>query len=124
MFKSLATGSFVLLWIGFTLNAHAGDPTRPAYLNFAKPAPAKIVKSAPRVPLALNAIFFSEQRKLAIINNQILRVGEQIEDATITDISRNGVTILRRGRSSSLTLNSAATIKHYSSSPSDAGRQP
>ena len=100
----------------------AGDPTRPPYLN-SRPAP-KVVREAPLAPLALSAIFYSQQRKLAIINDSILRVGESIEGATITDISRTHVTVLRRGKSSQLRLPVSSTIIRSQASNGGQGGSP
>lgn len=102
--------TMVTILVAYVATAHAVDPTRPAYLSDRPAVVAK--KQAPLVPLTVSAIFYAPNRKLAIINNQILRVGELIEGARITDIERSHVTIQRRGQTQSLSIHNAASVKH------------
>ncbi len=69
------------------------DPTRP--LNFHSSANALAVK------LKLNSIFISGTRKLAVINGQTLRVGEQLASSSfrLTNIAENKV-VLSNGKDS------------------------
>jgi len=121
VFRGMTTG-WLLVSITMTANfAFAGDPTRPAYLNFASPASGRSIKHAMSLkPLQLDAILYSQQRKLAIINNQILRVGEGIAGAKIVEIESSQVTVVRRGKKQTLRIFNAPSIKTYATTPNAA----
>lgn len=111
MFKRLTIGCLLIIASMANL-AYAGDPTRPAYLDFSSTQSSRVVKRvAPLKALQLGAIFYSQQRKLAIINNQILRVGERIAGAQIVEIERSQVTVVRHGKRRVLMVIKAPSIK-------------
>jgi len=47
--------------------------------------------------LVLNGIFFSKDGSYAVINNQIVKVGEMVNDATVREIQEDEVTLEYRG---------------------------
>lgn len=57
------------------------DPTRPDHLE-----PERQAAAAPASPWALSSIVFSDERKLAVINGQIVKVGDRIAGATVLEI--------------------------------------
>jgi len=61
--------------------------------------------------LKLEAILYSDQRKSAIINGQIITVGSWIDKNQITDIRKDSVIITRNGKKNILTLTAAIDIK-------------
>jgi len=73
--------------------------TIPRAQELPKTLPASaVIPAAPTIPkkpappaLTLNGIFFSEEEGYALINNQILRIGESIEGATVKRINENEV---------------------------------
>jgi hypothetical protein len=89
----------VLAGNGFPLHAETFDPTRPPVLNkSARPAP---VVHRPRLnpqDYRVTSILVSEQRKVAVINNQVVTIGDTVKagesgDATITNINAAEVTL-------------------------------
>lgn len=112
MYRSL----LIIIVSSLSLGALASsDPTRPAYLRSSKPkVTVKQVKSKPLVALTLNAILYSDNRKVAVINNQALSVGDKIADAVLTQIERFHVVLKRRGRTTRLVLSTIPQVKSLS----------
>lgn len=108
------------LYIGnipFDLVGKAGNLVK----NFALPSPAakkqakpkalqkkgaSLLKNIPFLPavkkesdaFVLNGIFFSEGEGYVLINNQILKVGDVVNGATVREIGKEEVTLEARGR--------------------------
>jgi len=61
-----------------------------------KPAPRRIVKKAPRVSLTLKAISYAGQASMAMINDQVLSVGDEIAGYRIVKIEQSRV-LLSKG---------------------------
>lgn len=97
MIKQLIVFSIVcasLLYFEVGIAALA-DPTKPA--NFeAKPTSGAAVPGAPAAPatLELRAVIISNDKRIAIINGQMLRVGEKILDKQVVKIEQDGVELL------------------------------
>jgi hypothetical protein len=60
--------------------------------------PPKIIKKIPEVKLNLNAITFSGENSIVIINNQILKEGQTIEGYVIEKIFLNKVRLSKPGK--------------------------
>jgi hypothetical protein len=73
----------------------AGEPT------VAKP---KVVKTQEK-SLQLTSILFSKDRKIAIIDDQMLAVGDKIKDAKLIRLTRMSARLLRKGKVIDLSLN-------------------
>jgi MSHA biogenesis protein MshK len=82
--------------------ADLADPTRPASMPLATTPAA--VSSAAVGTLKLEAIVHSNERRLAIVNGKLLRVGERLGDVRIEAISNDAVHYSRAGRSHTLQL--------------------
>jgi len=71
----------------------------------------KINKPAVK-PLKLTSILFSSERKIAIIDDHMLRVGDTIGSAKLVRINRNSARLLKKGKIIELKLDSETnTIK-------------
>ena len=70
------------------------DPTRPSVYRAA----------ATQQSLKLESILLADNRKVAVINGQVLTVGERLGNVKIVDIRKGQVTINRNGYSSKLEL--------------------
>jgi len=76
------------------------DPTRP--FNWRPVAPVQenddmeveAVKIAVPKEWHVSFLLYSSQRKIAIINNKIVKIGEEVEGAKVTAIRPNGVTLV------------------------------
>ena len=67
------------------------DPTRPHTY--------KVERSVEGVPsFAVNAIFVSSDRKLAIVNGERVRIGDSVGGATVVDIRKEQVTLSVSGK--------------------------
>ncbi len=105
-------------FLGFGTLVHAQelrDPMQPPPYALKKFQQAKWAKTAkpakPRVdkptqkPLQLTSILISNNRKIAIIDDQMLRIGDTIQDARLVKLTRNSARLLRKGKVINLSLN-------------------
>ena len=75
-----------------------------------KPAktPAKAVKPQQK-PLQLTSILYARDRKVAIINDQMLVVGDRIRGAELVKLTRATARLVRKGKVISLSLDNDLT---------------
>lgn len=59
--------------------------------QFLKPLPKTKERNEPEESFVLNGIFFSDNEGYALINNQIVKIGDTIKGATVKDIKLNEV---------------------------------
>ena len=84
------------------------DPTRPP---IAVKQTAKTSKESPRTTL-LSAVLFSDDRRVAVIDGRVLREGDRVGDAVVTEIFADGVKLARGGHVQVMRLpKSVASIK-------------
>ena len=79
----------------------------------AKPAvtTSSALKPKPK-PLQLTSILISRQRKIAIIDDQMLVVGDRIRGARLVRLTRSGARLVRKGKVINLSLdNDLAAIR-------------
>jgi len=69
------------------------DPTRPP-ITVHKSGPAREVESDVRV----TAIFQSGERRVAVLNGQVVTAGDRVGAVTIQEINADGVRYVRAGR--------------------------
>ena len=75
-----------------------------------KPKPAKTQVTKPRPePLQLTSILFSADRKIAIIDNQMLAVGDRIRGAELVRLTRESARLVRKGKVINLSLGNELT---------------
>jgi MSHA biogenesis protein MshK len=68
------------------------DPTRPHTYN-------RVEQTVDGVPsFSVNAIFVSDERRLAIINGERVRVGDSVSGATVVSIQKEQVTLSVSGK--------------------------
>ena len=101
--KTLQSCFAVLL---LALGAHAAadglvDPTRRAG------APRGPATEA-RQTLRVEAVFSSADRRLAIVNGKVVRVGDQVSGVRIDEILDDGVRYVRNGKTHTVRLSPAA----------------
>ena len=79
----------------------------------AKPALTKSSVSKPNPkPLQLTSILFSQNRKIAIIDDQMLAVGDRIRGAKLVRLTRVSARLVRKGKVINLSLdNNLAAIR-------------
>ncbi len=127
MRRIIATYIFVLLLLSlgfFGLGAIASaqelrDPMQPpafALRKFreakwaGKPKPVKPQATKPRPkPLQLTSILFSAERKIAIIDNQMLALGVSIRGARLVSLTRESARLVRKGKVINLSLGNELT---------------
>ena len=86
--------------------------------NKAKPAAAKPAKSAPR-PLQLTSILYSPDRKIAIIDDQMLSLGDRIRGARLVGLTRESARLVRKGKIINLSLGNDLTAVRKKAVESD-----
>lgn len=74
----------------------------------AKPAAAKPAKPA-APPLQLTSILYSSERKIAIIDDQMLSLGDRIRGAKLIGLTRESARLLRKGKVINLSLGNDLT---------------
>ncbi|MBF0624040.1 MAG: hypothetical protein HQL82_04460 [Magnetococcales bacterium] len=79
------------------------DPTRPPTLNSAGTFGPEALKKAQRPPDRLDALLIGPQRRLAVVNGRLVRVGDRVDEALVKSITPAGVQVLRQGRLDTLT---------------------
>lgn len=78
----------------------------------AKTGPVRPVAAKPKPksePLRLTSIIFSAERKVAIINDQTLVLGDRVEGAELIGLTRDGARLRRRGKIINLQLGTELT---------------
>lgn len=97
-----------MLIIGLTISlantaqADLVDPTQPPGLM---PAPARSAPAAPKGPRwRLHSILISPQRRSAVINEQLVGLGDRINGAVVIEIQASSVRLRSRGRDVTLAL--------------------
>jgi len=79
--------------------AELPDPTRPSYvIGSAQDA------GSPAAALTLSAVFISGDTRIAVVNGRRVRVGETVDDATVSRIERDRVSFTRGDRTFSVSL--------------------
>lgn len=73
-----------------------------------KPVKPQVSKPGPK-PLQLTSILFSAERKIAIIDNQMLSVGDSIEGAQLVGLTRESARLVRKGKVINLNLGNELT---------------
>ncbi len=66
---------------------------------------AAVVKKTVAKPMRLTSILFSSERKIAIIDDQALSVGDAIRHAKLIQINKDSVRLLKKGKFIDLLLN-------------------
>lgn len=90
-------------WAAETLR----DPTRPGG------APAPRAAAEPAAPQwRLSSIVIADTRRVAIINDEVVAIGERVNGATVMDIQPYAVTLRRNGRDFTLSLLDARVKTH------------
>lgn len=88
----------VALLAGHAASADLNDPTRPSYVLQSPGAQA-----AP-TSLRVSAVFISGDRRIAVINGQRVRVGDEVAGARVSAIAKNKVTLVRGERTFDVSL--------------------
>jgi hypothetical protein len=107
----------LLVLLDSPLHAEAFDPTRPPVLNV-KPRSAPAVKRPKLNPqdYEVTSILSSDQRKVAVINNQVVTVGDvvkagQSDKATVKKINSTEVTLSKARREFVVRLRSSQYLR-------------
>jgi len=90
---------FISLGLMFSVSAIAAlsDPTKPAYLKKRKIVKKLVIKKKAK-PLVVKSILLSGSRRLAVINNSVVAVGDKLGSVKVVEINRNYVVVLRNSK--------------------------
>ena len=76
----------------------------------ANPQPPQTKASQPKPePLNLKTIIYSDERQIAIINDQMLRIGDRIKGAELVSLTRHSARLKRKGKLITLSLGTELT---------------
>jgi len=76
----------------------------------ANPAPVKKAVAKPKYePLRLTSIIYSDERKLAIIDDQMLVIGDRVRGAELVGLTRSSARLVRKGKVITLSLGTELT---------------
>lgn len=76
----------------------------------ANPKPVKpVVAVAKPEPMRLTSIIYSAERKIAIIDDQALAIGDRIRGAQLVSLTRSSARLVRKGKVINLTLGTELT---------------
>ncbi len=76
----------------------------------ANPKPVKpVVAVAKPEPMRLTSIIYSAERKIAIIDDQALAIGDRIRGAELVGLTRSSARLVRKGKVINLTLGTELT---------------
>ena len=76
----------------------------------AKPGDAKKAVAKPKLePLRLTSIIYSVERKVAIIDDQMLTIGDRVRGAELVGLTRSSARLLRKGKVINLNLGAELT---------------
>lgn len=81
--------------------AEVSDPTRPI---FVAPEPDVVVEKEIPISLKLQSIYYGENKKLAIINDAVVGVGDSLEHWKIKKIERQSVVLVKKGQQKRIAL--------------------
>ncbi len=71
-----------------------------------RPSPAPAGPAVPRPkPLQLTSILYSRDRQIAIIDDQMLKVGDRIRGMTLVELTRDSARLVQNGKVVELKLN-------------------
>ena len=79
------------------------DPMQPPPFALQKFQQAKWAKQ--KKPTQLTEIIYSKDRQIAIIDDQVLVVGDKIRDARLVKLTRESARLVRKGKVINLSLN-------------------
>ena len=74
------------------------------WANRPKVSKPTVKKPAPK-PLQLTSILISKDRRVAIINDKMLGIGDKIDNATLVRLTRDSARLVRKGKVINLRLN-------------------
>ena len=121
---SAVTIVFVLSLVGTSVGAEPlSDPTRPPVRSV---DPDRPVEEEPGTPLELQAVFFAEGRRLAIVNDQRVEPGDIVLAARVIEIGRDHILLSRDGETIELELvrENVKRLRPAVSSPIEIAREP
>lgn len=104
----------ILLWVFVILSSslHAADPTRPpAWLTSEPRAVAPVSQRS----LNLQQILVRDTQRFAVINDEILAVGDRIKQATVIAIDQTSVTLKTTKNRFVLSLLESASVSEVNS---------
>ena len=91
------------LQVSVATGGSLSDPTKPDLRDTKAPKEASPAKKQQK-SWELSCIIHSSSRKLAVINGEILNIGESINGGRVLDISANSVTLSHQGKRHELLL--------------------
>ena len=91
--------------VGAALAEELRDPTKPPQPRQSTQQPAAISR------YSLDSILVSDSRRIAVINGVSLAVGERVGNATVRRIARDRVLLEISGKTHTLVLDSAPSIR-------------
>lgn len=106
MFKRGLAGLVMTMLLAAAVSADdLRDPTKPPQQRQSSQQPAAITR------YSLDSILISDSRRIAVINGVSLAVGERVRNAAVRRIARDRVLLEINGKTHTLVLDSAPSIR-------------
>ena len=106
MFRGILAGVVMAtLFAGVASASELRDPTKPPQHRKSAQQPAAITR------YSLDSILVSDSRRIAVINGISTAVGERVGNATVKRIARDRVLLELNGKTQTLVLDSAPSIR-------------
>jgi|LWDU01.1.fsa_nt_gi hypothetical protein len=96
-------------------NTELPDPTRPAnyVVDDEEPIFFEEIETREKISLKLSAIRISASDKSAIVNGKLVRIGDEIDTATIIEINRLSVVVSHEDKKIIVRLYNKQFVKDY-----------
>ena len=111
--------TFICLTLGMSVALAQKNPMQPpafALLKYhqerLRRLPNSALPSKEVKPLVLNSILYSASRKIAIVNDKMLAIGEKVDVAKLLKISRDRVKLIKKGKIINLLLQDGESLVH------------
>ena len=106
MFKRVLVGVMMaIVMVAASSADELRDPTKPPQARPSSQQPAAITR------YSLDSILVSDSRRIAVINGVSLAAGERVGNATVRRIARDRVLLEINGKTHTLVLDSAPSIR-------------
>ena len=108
-----------ILFSGEVFSSSINDPTKPIYSNSSGEKKSLKPEAKSHKELSLQSIFFSSDKKIVVVNGEILKEGNAVEGVVIEDIHEDYVTVKYKKTTAKLMLSKKLYLDELTGEISD-----